>query len=84
MGQKTVGVLVEEYLQAEHDAGEIHVNDGDCDLVATHIVDAIAGLSDPEQIRRAVEVACFEDADAGMLGHPEIHPTIADIVLNSR
>ena len=79
-----VFALIEGYLDRKHASGEIHVNDGDSDLVTMHIVDAIEPLSDPEKIRKTIKAKCYEEADAGMLGHPEVHSEIADLVINAR
>lgn len=72
---------IETYLVEHYEDGDIAINDGDCDLVAMSIADAVEGMTDPGEIREAVRRSCDEQADAGMLGHPGIHPDIADIVL---
>lgn len=63
--------------------GDLYVNDGDWDLAADMVADAIEDLTDPAQIRRAVHQKVFELAEAGMLDNPWLHDSIADTAIQA-
>lgn len=55
-----------------HQAGDARFNDGDWDLTADAVVEAVEGLIEPSAIRDAISKVVSEYADAGMCDQPQL------------